>query len=250
MFQGFTDQAKRAVDVARESAGQARKTECGLDHLLLGLAAATGSGAAAILEGMGLDESTLRARLGAPVDAVAREVSFAAESVRALDEAKDAASRLGHEGIDTMHILIGILNAGKDVPGFDAAAARQFVAEVFGIQTQQARIHPDVREWIVERVQAEAAQLHAAIDEALIDRAIDMAGRPGQGAPADGPVRRLVRRAIALRHGGEVLEAERAFDSGGPDAWAKLRRQAEALPTGKIPVTADDLSRAAKELAS
>jgi ATP-dependent Clp protease ATP-binding subunit ClpA len=251
MFDNFTDLAKRAVDVAREAAGPARRTMCGIEHLLLGLATTTESGAAAILQDLGLDESRLRATLGVAADAVARPVSFSPSALRAIEYAKQAAARLGHERIDTMHLLIGILEEADEeamrTVGLDAREARVRVAEVFGQQLPAARMHPDLREWIRERVQAEASQLHATIDDPLIDRAIEMAGSAA-GAP-DEAARRLVRRAIALRHGGAVLALEREMDRlTGSARWEALHRQAQALPGGVIVLTADDLSRAAREL--
>ncbi len=253
MFDNYTEPAKKAVDVAREAAGAARRTTCGIEHLVLGLAAAAESAAAAVLEGLGVDEARLRGVLGAPAEGVARAVSFSPSALRAIEHGREAAARLGHDRIDTMHLLIGVLAAGEDEAlasvGLSRAEAQARVAEVFGVQLPRARMHPDLREWIVERVRAEASQLRARIGEDLASRAVDMAG-PSRGA-ADEPARRLVRRAIALRHGGEVLRLERESDLLRSDApWGVLKRQAEALPAAAVDLTADDLARAAKELAS
>jgi len=251
MFQDFTDPARKAVDVAREAAGAARRAECGVDCLLLGLAASPDSGGGAVLDGLGLDEGRIRGALGAAADAVARDVSFSPAALRAIEGAKGVAHRLGHECVDTMHLLIGILECGDEAAmrsvGLDPGETRARVAEVFGFTLPSTRMHPDLRDWVIERVQAEAAQLHARIDARLIDRAIGMGGPPA-GA-ADEPARRLVRRAIALRHGGTVLEVERSLDGlSGEPRWAALRRQAEALPPPFIELTGEDLDRAARDL--
>ncbi|MGA9159558.1 MAG: Clp protease N-terminal domain-containing protein, partial [Actinomycetota bacterium] len=61
MFERFTDDARRALEVAHTESRALRHTHLGTEHLLLGLASVDGSASARILRGFGLDAAGMRA---------------------------------------------------------------------------------------------------------------------------------------------------------------------------------------------
>ena len=115
MFQHFTPEARRALDVCHV---MARGDRAGTEHLLLGLIDEWLEVAEAVREELGVDLADLHARigslegtgspLGSPLGAE-MEPRYAPDARRALMFAQDESWRLDDLCIGTEHLLLGLI---------------------------------------------------------------------------------------------------------------------------------------------
>lgn len=113
MFERYTLAARRAVFLARVEAGQYGSWHLDTEHLLLGLLREDKQLAQRAFEKPGAVDSIrkeIEAQIsrGVPVPN-STEIPLGSEARRVLEYAADSATRLGHEQIDTVHLLLGIL---------------------------------------------------------------------------------------------------------------------------------------------
>ncbi len=117
VFESFTDRGRRVLVLAQEEARLLDHRFIGTEHLLLGL----------LHEGDGLAAKTLMS-LGVALDAARRAVyertgplpsgapgspPFTPEAKRLLEFSSREALQLGHKGIDTEHLLLGLARQGE-----------------------------------------------------------------------------------------------------------------------------------------
>lgn len=114
MIQGYTKEAQKVLELAKEAAGKCRQSYVGTEHILAGLLRAKGGTASVILSEAGIEyEKLMRLidKLIAPEGGVALidtiELSPRAEEI--LDGALAAASEFGQEKAGTEHLLIAII---------------------------------------------------------------------------------------------------------------------------------------------
>jgi ATP-dependent Clp protease ATP-binding subunit ClpC len=117
MFQRFTDQARRVVNLAQEEARMLRHNRIGTEHILLGLIQVDDGIAAASLEALGISLAAVReqveqiiapGRWAPPVN-----IPYAPAAKRVLDMSLREALALGHHTIGTEHILLGLIREGE-----------------------------------------------------------------------------------------------------------------------------------------
>jgi ATP-dependent Clp protease ATP-binding subunit ClpA len=141
MFERFTEQARRVVELAHDEAAALGAQRIGIEHLLLGLAAEPQGAAARGLDSLGLGHAELRSALsetgggldagalesiGIDLDAVRRRVeasfgpgalsgrrsgrlSFSPKAKKALELSLREAIALGDRHIGSEHILLGVM---------------------------------------------------------------------------------------------------------------------------------------------
>ena len=123
MFDRFTDDAQRVMDLARRAA-QALGHDCiGTEHLLLGLLEEPTGAAARILEQLGVSPTAIRAEIERRTEqgttpARGPQLPFTLGAKRVLEMALEEAQTLGYRLIGTEHLLLGLVREG------DGAAAR------------------------------------------------------------------------------------------------------------------------------
>jgi ATP-dependent Clp protease ATP-binding subunit ClpA len=126
-----TELARHVIAAAGQLAELTGVARVGDDHLALGLLSESNSLAARIIHASDIADGDLAARLGLPlpapeptrdasVDALHR-LRFDRNGRAALEAAFHAALRLGHDDVDTEHLLLGVLSV-------DRAAARALKA--------------------------------------------------------------------------------------------------------------------------
>jgi ATP-dependent Clp protease ATP-binding subunit ClpA len=117
VFERFTFEAGQADREARRVARAARAAAVDELHLLVGCCSATSTRARDCLERCGVDEQVVVARAWRVLEERPFEVEpggdrvipFATNAKRVLELAKHAADELGHQGIGSDHLLLGVL---------------------------------------------------------------------------------------------------------------------------------------------
>ena len=109
-FQGFTEKANKAINLAIESASQMGHTYIGTEHLLLGLMKEGSGVAAAALSECGLTtEALTEEAIGTGSQTALTPNDFTPRTKRCMQMAIVQSSRLGHGYVGTEHLLISIL---------------------------------------------------------------------------------------------------------------------------------------------
>lgn len=115
-FNGFTEKANKALNLAVESAESLGHTYIGSEHMILGLLKEGSGVAAEVLTKLGVRadtmESTIRQKVGSGSQTRLTIDDFTPRSKRILQIAVMEASRLGHNYVGTEHLLIAILEEG------------------------------------------------------------------------------------------------------------------------------------------
>jgi ATP-dependent Clp protease ATP-binding subunit ClpA len=141
MFQRFTDQARRVVNLAQEEARMLKHNRIGTEHILLGLIQVDDGVAAETLESLGISLAAVReqveeiighGRWTPPVN-----IPYAPAAKKVLDMSLREALALGHHTIGTEHILLGLIREGSSPAaevlatlGADLSRVRQQVLEL------------------------------------------------------------------------------------------------------------------------
>jgi ATP-dependent Clp protease ATP-binding subunit ClpC len=132
MFKRFTDRAGKALRLANDEARQSNHELIGTEHLLLGLMREDGGIAGMFLRNLDVDLAGLRSE----IEKVLRpgQRSFGAGPLpmtprlkRLIQHAFEEADRLGHGGVDTGHLLLGLF---RERDGISAHALRSLGVDV------------------------------------------------------------------------------------------------------------------------
>lgn len=116
----FTDRVRRVLAMAREEAVRLRHDYTGTEHLLLGLNREREGVAAAVLAGFGVDPERLKERVEGSVRPggsaiVLGDLRYTSQARRVLKYSMEAARELGHDHVDTEHLLLGLLREEKGI---------------------------------------------------------------------------------------------------------------------------------------
>jgi ATP-dependent Clp protease ATP-binding subunit ClpA len=125
MFERFTGQARRVMDLAQDEARMLNHNYIGTEHLLLGLIHEGEGVAAQALESLGVGLKTARQQVeeavGRGQQAVPERIPLTPRAKKVLELSLREALQLGHHYIGTEHILLGLIREG------DGMAARVLV---------------------------------------------------------------------------------------------------------------------------
>ncbi|HZC98936.1 MAG TPA: Clp protease N-terminal domain-containing protein [Actinomycetes bacterium] len=117
MFERFTDEARRAVDLAREEAQLRRRRSIDAVDLLLGVLREGGGVGAKVLTSIGITLEAARRESRGSADAGGRttqigDASFSGRARRVLEASIDEAEDLGYTIVGTGHLVLGLLREG------------------------------------------------------------------------------------------------------------------------------------------
>lgn len=158
MFEGFTDDAKKAMSLARHEALSLRHDHIGCEHLLLGMLRLPAGGAAEALHALGVDAGKVRAAAlaAAPPNATEptmQQLPFTPTAKKALEGAFVAAgggmtlARVGRAlTIGSEHLLAGVASANGpgakalQAAGCDATAVARAAQAVAAGQRDRGKV--------------------------------------------------------------------------------------------------------------
>jgi DNA-binding NarL/FixJ family response regulator len=137
----FTYQAQRVVGIAQEEARRLNHDFIGPEHILLGLIREGEGIAAKALESLGIPLENVRQQveevIGAGQSPPSGHIAFTSPARQALELSFREAVQLGHNYIDTEHILLGLVREGEGVAaqvlvklGADLGRVRQQVIQL------------------------------------------------------------------------------------------------------------------------
>lgn len=117
MFERFTDSARRVVVLAQEEARELRHDSIGSEHLLLGLLAAPNDPTAEVLAAHGVSADAVRDEV-VRIDGRGRRppdghMPYTPRMKKVLELSLRASLELGHEVVDTEHLLLGLIREGQ-----------------------------------------------------------------------------------------------------------------------------------------
>ncbi|MCI9273289.1 MAG: ATP-dependent Clp protease ATP-binding subunit [Clostridiales bacterium] len=112
-FNGFTEKANKALNLAIESAEEMGHTYVGTEHILLGLLKEQSGVAATVLAELSVTaeelEQMMRQKIGSGVRSVISMDDFTPRTKRILQIAVMEAARMGHNYVGTEHLLMALL---------------------------------------------------------------------------------------------------------------------------------------------
>lgn len=112
-FNGFTEKANKALNLAIESAEEMGHTYIGTEHVLLGLLKEQSGVAATVLSELSVTaeelEQIMRQKIGTGVRSVISMDDFTPRTKRILQIAVMEAARMGHNYVGTEHLLMALL---------------------------------------------------------------------------------------------------------------------------------------------
>src|SRR3954453_17176257 len=119
MFERFTDEARRVVELAQHEARDLRHGYIGTEHLLLGLLAEETGTAAQVLASYDVTLADARRficeRVGVGDQVVTGQLPFTPSAKKVLELGLREALSLGHNYIGTEHILLGLVRENEGV---------------------------------------------------------------------------------------------------------------------------------------
>ena len=115
-FNGFTEKANSAINLAIESAQQMGHTYVGTEHILLGLLKVGDGVAYSVLKKCGADAETLEKMIKSEINVGSFSAltpdDFTPRTKRVLQTAVMQAANMGHNYVGTEHILIALVSNG------------------------------------------------------------------------------------------------------------------------------------------
>ncbi|MBN2119948.1 MAG: ATP-dependent Clp protease ATP-binding subunit [Candidatus Omnitrophica bacterium] len=144
MFNKFTERARKVLLLAKEQARRFNHDYIGTEHMLLALVSEQEGVAAAVLQNLGTDLSTVKQEIekllrpGGQTQ-VLGELPFTPRAKKVLELAAEEARSMGHNYIGTEHLLLGLLREQEGIAsqvllglGLDINSVRRAVLELLG----------------------------------------------------------------------------------------------------------------------
>jgi len=116
MYERFTPEARRSLELASGLASERGETAIGPEHLLVALADPASGLAAALLAEAGIDQTAVAAVLAAPTGGSGPAAPpLTGGAKRAVELAKREALNLAHGHVGSGHLLLGLLRMGEGI---------------------------------------------------------------------------------------------------------------------------------------
>jgi ATP-dependent Clp protease ATP-binding subunit ClpC len=120
VFDRFTDDAKRSMNLARQAAQRLHHHYLGTEHILFGILEADDSVSRNVLTELGVDRASLHRELELLVKSGGKSVEqgqlpFTLRAKKVLELAMEAARKLDDKHIGTEHLLLGLIREGEGV---------------------------------------------------------------------------------------------------------------------------------------
>jgi ATP-dependent Clp protease ATP-binding subunit ClpC len=187
MFERYTEAARRSLFFARYEASQLGSRAIETEHILLGLMRDRSGLASRLLASSHVtsesvrrvveERSAAREKISTSV-----EIPFSAETKRVLQHALAEADGLGHNYVDTEHLLLGLLHEERTVAGSILASRG---------------LHLDrVRSTLVQLVKEEPGTSLRADFIEQVERIKQLTSQLGQTLPGTVEARMIVERII------------------------------------------------------
>ena len=137
MFDRFSDNAKHAMNRARQEAMRLGRDTLDAEHILLGLLRVEQCTALRVLDAVGCEPAGIRARVESstkvkPPDTGTGQLPFTRRGKRVLERAMEQAGDIGDTYIGTEHLLLGLVVTLEDEP----EAVR---TEILGVSSTELR---------------------------------------------------------------------------------------------------------------
>jgi hypothetical protein len=152
MYEGFSGQARKAMQLAHDEARRLRHEYVGTEHLLVGVLREEFQGAFRLLLDCGVNPARLVreaeecVRPG-PSAVDAGQLPLTPRAVKVLEYAREEAAGLKHPSIGVEHLVLGLLRETEGVAG-QLLAAHGLTAE--RLRQELARLPaPDNRDWLL-----------------------------------------------------------------------------------------------------
>ncbi len=122
MFDRFTDNAKKALNLARQEAQRLNHEYLGTEHILLGLLHLDGCTAMRVLDGLGTNPRQVRVEVeklieSGPTQVKPVQLPFTLRAKKVLELSMEDAGGLGDSFIGTEHLLLGVIKEQEGVGG-------------------------------------------------------------------------------------------------------------------------------------
>jgi Clp amino terminal domain, pathogenicity island component/UvrB/uvrC motif len=118
-FERFTEDAKRSLTLAQEEAERSRQTYIGTEHLLLGLLRVENGTAYRVLTELGVAIATVRQVISSVIGRNERllmqQIIPTSRVKKVIELSFEEARRMGHHGVDTADILMGLIIEGEGI---------------------------------------------------------------------------------------------------------------------------------------
>jgi hypothetical protein len=141
VFERFTDRARQVVVLAQDEARALKHNYIGTEHILLGLLREEEGLAARILESLDITVEEVRAQVARIVgqgdEVTTGQIPFTPRAKKVLELALREALSLGHNYIDTEHILLGLVRENE---GVAARILLDFAADAEKIRNEIIRM--------------------------------------------------------------------------------------------------------------
>jgi ATP-dependent Clp protease ATP-binding subunit ClpC len=119
MFERFTERARQVIVLAQEEARNLKHNYIGTEHILLGLLREEEGSAAAVLKSLGITTERVRDHVGRIVgsgeEGTSEQLPFTPRTKKVLKLTLREALILGHDYVDTEHILLGLVREHEGV---------------------------------------------------------------------------------------------------------------------------------------
>jgi len=119
VFERFTERARQVVVLAQEEARALRHNYIGTEHLLLGLSREQEGVAARVLAGLDVTLERVRGQVGRIVgsgeEVTSGQIPFTPRAKAVMEMALREALSLGHDYIDTEHLLLAVVRENEGV---------------------------------------------------------------------------------------------------------------------------------------
>jgi ATP-dependent Clp protease ATP-binding subunit ClpC len=200
MFERFTDRARRVVVLSQEEARRLNHNYIGTEHVLLGLLQEEEGIAARVLTSLGVSfdgaRDLVKDIIGPGTGAPSDHMPFTPRAKKVLELSLREALQLGHDHIDTEHLLLGLLREGEGVAaqvivrlGAELDQVRGAVIRALEGLPERSWAEDEPADTVVRSLQVENRRLRAEVDRlraALLRRGSNV-GDPPPTEPDEPP---------------------------------------------------------------
>jgi hypothetical protein len=152
-FERFTEDAKRTLTLAQEEAERSHHSYIGTEHLLLGLLRIESGIAYRVVAGFGISidsvRQTIEAVLGRNERILIQTIIPTSRVKTVIEISFEEARRMGHDSVDTGHLLLGLVIEGEGVAAHVledlGATPQRVVAEVQRVMGVPTSVRPQAR---------------------------------------------------------------------------------------------------------
>jgi ATP-dependent Clp protease ATP-binding subunit ClpA len=231
-FERFTENAKTALRLAQEEAERSPHSYIGTEHLLLGILRAPGAGQRALVElgvDIGVVRETIAAVLGRNERIIIQQVIPTSRVKKVIEIAFGEARQMGHNFVDTGHLLIGLVIEGE---GIAAHVLKDLGADATSVRATVTRLmseRPTEEAWTMPYAPADPSESNTEALSRLLRnprianllRAKGVTDLEGLGAKLEEPPEDVVRLRTELRNLQQMQHDKRRQLDRAEEDWLR-----------------------------